>query len=616
MVIVDRLAHPSEATQRELGMVVISSHWQRNKTFFTLVILIPLLVISYSLEFVVYAAPVAVGAVNQPGALIPGAAIYWVWDKNGSDSFFGYTKENAAYETTPGFGSHDIEGLDCANGVMYAVSGRGGKAPSSLYTVEIGPAVSTLTRIADIDRGGGQPAYEATALAHKLADHSLWVFIDWIGMRGIYHLAFDGKATLLKETTIEAEAMAWIDDTLWLASGSKIYSFQPGGAIVHRFSIPAAKMGGIEGMDAIDGKLYIGLHDQGIVAINPITGVIAPEPGFPAGSDIEGITFCEDGFPPTTPTSVPTDTPTTTATSTVIITPTSTPTTALVVLPTPTITPTSTPTSTPINQITQLPTPTATLDNHPTPTPIVRPQACAMGGVTWDDQILYESPTGFYDNQADGILQNHESRIAGVTVDIINSAGQIIATTTTGVDGTYFFVEMACGSYIAHFYMKTDEYTGITYQDEQAEYGSDPNQVTGITNVFTLVPGEYTHVDAGWVRQPTAENVAQEPGVGRLTVLLCRADAGQICTTDATPAAGEKFSLIYINSQGYSTRVSAITGSDGRAVFNSVAPGQWQVAAGCLTVGATITPAEPSASIVGNIAACAKTAIYLPLVQQ
>ena len=631
-------------------MVVILSHWQRNKTFFTLLILIPLLVISYSLEFVVYAAPVAAGAVDQPGAIVPGAAIYWVWDKNGSDSFFGYTKENTAYETNPGFSSHDIEGLDCANGVMYAVSGRGGKAPSSLYTVEIGTAVSTLTKIADIDRGGGQPAYEATALAHKWADHSLWVFIDWIGMRGIYHLAFDGKATLLKETTIEAEAMAWIDDTLWLASGSKVYSFQPGGAIVHRFSIPAAKIGGIEGMDAIDGKLYIGIHDQGIVAIDPITGVIAPEPGFPAGSDIEGITFCEDGFPPATPTSVPTDTPTNTPTntptytatitptttpvSTVMITPTSTPTTALVVLPTPTITPTSTPTtvlvvlptptitttitptSTPTTVTNKLPTPTATLDNHPTPTPVVHAQTCAMGGVTWDDQILYASPTGFRDNQADGILQSNESRIAGVTVEIIDSTGQIIATAITDADGTYFFAEMACGSYLAHFYMKTDEYTGITFQDELAEYGSDPNQATGMTNVFTLVPGEYTHVDAGWVRQPTAENVAQEPGVGRLTVLLCRDVPGQICTTDATPAAGAKFSLTYINSQGFSTRVSAITGRDGWAVFNKVAPGQWQVAAGCLTVGATISLAEPSATISGNIAACAKTAIYLPLIQK
>ena len=137
-----------------------------------------------------------------------------------------------------------------------------------------------------------------------------------------------------------------------------------------------------------------------------------------------------------------------------------------------------------------------------------------------------------------------------------------------------------------------------------------------MTNVFTLVPGEYTHVDAGWVRQPTAENVAQEPGVGRLTVLLCRADAGQICTTDATPAAGEKFSLTYINSQGYSTRVSAITGSDGRAVFNKVAPGQWQVAAGCLRASVTISLAEPSATISGNIEGCAQTAIYLPLVQR
>jgi len=600
-------------------MANVVLQWKRNKVFVSLVMLLTLLISSYWVEYVAYAAPVA-------EVVVAGATTYWVWDQNGSDSVFGYTKENTAYATTPGFADHDIEGLDCVHGVMYAVSGRGGKAPSSLYAVVIDTAVSTLTKIADIDRGGGLPAFEATALAHKMQDHSLWVFIDWTGMRGIYRLALDGKATLIKETTVEAEAMAWLDDTLWLASGSKVYSFQPGGAIVHRFSIPAAKTSGIEGMDAVDGKLYIGIHDQGIVAVNPTTGVIVPEPGFPAESDIEGLTFCEDRLPPATPTS----TPLATSTSTPLVTSTTTPTTVLTVLPTltstPLITSTSTPTSTstglptitPTSVVTKslTPTPAATLDNHPTPTPVVRIQTCTLGGITWDDQLLYRSTSGTYANGADGILQEAEARIAGVTVDIINSAGQVVATTTTASDGTYLFPEIICGSYIARFQMPADEYIGITIQDVVAEYGSDPDQTTGLTSVFTLTPGEYTHVDAGWVRQPTAENVAQEPGMGRLTIFLCRGGDSKICGADAAPAAHENFVLTYMNRQGFSTSVSASTGADGVAVFDNAALGQWQVSAACLVLDVLIHAGEPSVRLAGNVQGCAKTSIYLPFVRK
>jgi hypothetical protein len=131
-----------------------------------------------------------------------------------------------------------------------------------------------------------------------------------------------------------------------------------------------AGVGQIEALEAIDGLLYAGIHEdeRGVIAIDPDSGEIVEGVGIPAPDDIEGLTFC-----PLAPEIIPTPTPTPTATA--IGTPPPTATSA----PPGTATPTATgaATATP----TQVSSPAATLGTA-TPTATATPTGDEPGAPT------------------------------------------------------------------------------------------------------------------------------------------------------------------------------------------------------------------------------------------
>ncbi|MBX2825779.1 MAG: hypothetical protein KTR33_13685, partial [Gammaproteobacteria bacterium] len=103
------------------------------------------------------------------------------------------------------------------------------------------------------------------------------------------------------------------------------------------------------------------------------------------------------------------------------------------------------------------------------------------------------------DLDEDGIQDAGESGIAGVTVNLLNSAGDVIATTTTEADGSYLFTDLFASDYQLEFVAPA----GYTFSPEGA--GSDPaldsdaNVGTGLTEVFSLSTGEtLTDLDAGF----------------------------------------------------------------------------------------------------------------------
>ncbi len=51
------------------------------------------------------------------------------------------------------------------------------------------------------------------------------------------------------------------------------------------------------------------------------------------------------------------------------------------------------------------------------------------------------------DTNGNGVQDSGEAGINGVTVQLVNSGGTVIATTTTAGDGNYTFSNLAAGSY-------------------------------------------------------------------------------------------------------------------------------------------------------------------------
>lgn len=294
--------------------------------------------------------------------------IIWVYDKDLRDSEFGYFDGATVQSTEPIFAEHDFEGLACLNNTVYASSAMDGLRPSRLFTlrVDVATRTSAVTEIGEMRNAAHAPFLEVASLSEK-ADGTLWGFARRGDYQGIVQIDPATASTeLIVPSTIDAEGVEWLDNTLWLVAGNKFYTWQPGGAITFAFQVAVDHS--IEALDVVDGLLWIGLHKDthGVIAIDPTTGAIVPDKGFPAPDDIESLTFC----PPvpevtatTTPSATPSATPTPTATAT-LIPPTETPTETPTATPTATATPTITPT--PTFQV--LPT-SGTL----TPTPTLRP---------------------------------------------------------------------------------------------------------------------------------------------------------------------------------------------------------------------------------------------------
>ncbi|MEZ4867118.1 MAG: hypothetical protein R3C14_37690 [Caldilineaceae bacterium] len=320
------------------------------------------------------------GALAQDGTFI-----IWVFDENLRDSRFGYYDGATANSTDPLFVQHDIEGLACLDNVVYGSAGLDRTAVSKLYTVRIDVATkrTTLTKIGDIQTADNKPFYEVVALSER-ADGSLWGYADESPLRGIIRIdPATAVAELIQPVDFKIEGIEWLGNTLWLVGNNNFYTWQPGGSLTFAFTLTAAKE--IEAMDVVDGLLWIGIHndDRGVIAVDPATGQIVQDRGFPGYDDIEALTFCNPvpEITPTptasvtpTPTEAATATPTATVTSTQTPTetptemPTITPSATATTVPSATATPTATLTATPTE--TQTPTPTETLVVLPTRTVI------------------------------------------------------------------------------------------------------------------------------------------------------------------------------------------------------------------------------------------------------
>jgi fimbrial isopeptide formation D2 family protein/uncharacterized repeat protein (TIGR01451 family) len=158
------------------------------------------------------------------------------------------------------------------------------------------------------------------------------------------------------------------------------------------------------------------------------------------------------------------------------------------------------------------------------------------------------------DTDGNGVQDPGEAGARGITVRLLDPAGNVVATTVTAQNGTYAFTEQLPGTYSVQVVLLAG--TAFTTRDvggngaEADKVDSDVHPGNGRTAKFTLTSGQTSYtLDAGLVRTGSIGDFVwadrdrdgvqdlEEPGLGGVTVRLLNA-GGTVLATTRTDSSG------------------------------------------------------------------------------
>lgn len=105
---------------------------------------------------------------------------------------------------------------------------------------------------------------------------------------------------------------------------------------------------------------------------------------------------------------------------------------------------------------------------------MARPLSAAIGDFVW------------YDDNMDGIQDEDEAGISGVTVILYDCLDNVIEETATDEDGLYMFSDIEAGEYYIKFFAPDDYVFTLQDQGDDDEIDSDADPLTGMTICTTI----------------------------------------------------------------------------------------------------------------------------------
>ncbi|MBR0870796.1 carboxypeptidase regulatory-like domain-containing protein [Bradyrhizobium tropiciagri] len=169
----------------------------------------------------------------------------------------------------------------------------------------------------------------------------------------------------------------------------------------------------------------------------------------------------------------------------------------------------------------------------------------------------------FDDANVNGRQDAGEAGIAGVTVNLLNTAGTVLATTTTDGTGHYLFSNLTPGDYKVGFVTPTGY--KLTRSDMVVATDltdSDANPATGVTGTYTLTSGaNNSTVDAGMYITPVIANLNGDAATFTEHAGPVHLDAGTAMSI--VDADGTKFDWLFTTDTSFfegSLRVSITSG--------------------------------------------------------
>jgi protocatechuate 3,4-dioxygenase beta subunit len=162
-------------------------------------------------------------------------------------------------------------------------------------------------------------------------------------------------------------------------------------------------------------------------------------------------------------------------------------------------------------------------------------QLTALGDFVWEDL------------NADGVQDADEPGIEDVTVNLLDSQDNVVATTWTDAGGGYWFSGLTPGSYRIQFVAPNGYHASPANAGDDA---TDSDAVNGLSGTYTLMAGDTDFtVDAGFYRlaalgdfvwddlDADGQQDSGEPGLADVTVNLLDA-SDQVLATTTTDSSG------------------------------------------------------------------------------
>jgi len=153
----------------------------------------------------------------------------------------------------------------------------------------------------------------------------------------------------------------------------------------------------------------------------------------------------------------------------------------------------------------------------------------------------------FDDPDGDGVRDAGESGLGGVTVELLDGGGNVVATTTTGADGGYSFPGVTPGAYAvretdpAGFTSTTLNTVPVNVSADGAATASFGDQMQG-----TVSGAVFNDLDGDGTRDPG------EPGIGGVAIELIDA-GGRVVATTVTAGNGD-YSFAGVAPGNYAVR--------------------------------------------------------------
>ncbi|MEQ1675371.1 MAG: SdrD B-like domain-containing protein [Chitinophagaceae bacterium] len=189
------------------------------------------------------------------------------------------------------------------------------------------------------------------------------------------------------------------------------------------------------------------------------------------------------------------------------------------------------------------------------------------------------------DDNGNGVQDAGEVGVAGITLVLLNSAGQEVGTTTTDANGNYLFSNLAPGNYSVRITPPSNYTLSAKDQGGNDNTDSDFDPVSYTTASFTLLAGQNrTDVDAGLkFAQPLPASVGDRVWF----------DTNANGTQDAGEPGVSNVLVTLYNSSNVAVN-STYTDVNGNYLFTNVTPGNY-------TVGVSLPPAMVFTSNIGAI---------------